>query len=1029
MERIFVNTPPPFDGTGYEDWKLMMQAFISAQYSKSWRCIVVGWYPSLEEDAKAKAAADSSDDGDSKSIEKQSIKDFSKWTPEEIAYSEAENKAKNVLYHALSRDERQQIKHCKNSKEVWDALQTNYEGNNKVKKHKLQLLLKEFENLQMKDDETIDQYHKRVITITRAICSLSVRKTIPEDEIVLKVLRSLPSRFETKAITISYAYDLDEYTLVELIGNLRIYEADLMAKDQKKVKIVAFKVTKKVEPSETQDLSTAEKQKDEEKKALKSSWSDDDEEEHNVAFIGSVRYGDSTSDELSNDEDEEVVEKQKVDRTDMEKQFKALQKLWIQEKEEMTKKANKLKKSHSLNDWSEEKRVMNLEMESLKQQEKLCSSEDKLKKFQFSSDTVSKIIKNVRPFGSTEGLGYSKLKDTFVRENKDVEEIATQSKYTSKVNFATPSDLKENNDKYGSKFIHTCHFCGQIGHYKSKYSKLRRNRSEDRFTLLKTTLNEHMKMIQELTNLVKETKYSKRNQNRESYYDASCLSVCLDISDNNEELDLLPTIAICNVALTALADRKEDMWYVDSGCLIHMTGNKNWFSKFDDQFTTGNVTFGDGRKAKVLGQGTVTASNIPTLTNVYYVEGLIANLMSVSQLADGHADVWFNRKQCVVLDNGKMCVMKGVREQDNCYHIYANHEVTPTNCFTGSTNEEELNLWHRRLGHVNFQDLVNISNKECIKGIPKLKGTTTLMCKGCKLGKQIKTPHKVIHSVITTKVLELLHMDLIGPAQPESNGGKSYILVVVDDFSRYTWLNFLKDKTETFDVFQTLSKTVINEKSKDNVKIIRIRTDNGTEFKNSMFDMFCSEQGIFHEYSAPITPQHNGVVERKNRSLLEMARVMLHYAGIKTTFWAEAVSTACHTINRDILRTGTDKTPYELWKGKQPNIKYFHVFGSPCLIYKDRDYLSKFEPRSVPGVFLGYSVNSRAYRVFNKETKSVVETINVAIDDNYIRHVDEDMDLFPLILKDANTEVQDIDQNQNDKEIYGAQEVIRPGYR
>jgi hypothetical protein len=138
------------------------------------------------------------------------------------------------------------------------------------------------------------------------------------------------------------------------------------------------------------------------------------------------------------------------------------------------------------------------------------------------------------------------------------------------------------------------------------------------------------------------------------------------------------------------------------------------------------------------------------------------------------------------------------------------------------------------------------------------------------------------------------------------------------------------------------------------------------------------------EFSSPITPQQNGVVERKNRVIQEMAHVMIHSKNLTQHFWGEAVNTACHIIDRVYLRPETNKTPYEIWRGKKPTVKYFRTFGSKCYILRDRENLRKFDPKSDEGIFLGYSTNSRAYRVFNKRTETVMETINVVIDDEEV---------------------------------------------
>jgi hypothetical protein len=221
-------------------------------------------------------------------------------------------------------------------------------------------------------------------------------------------------------------------------------------------------------------------------------------------------------------------------------------------------------------------------------------------------------------------------------------------------------------------------------------------------------------------------------------------------------------------------------------------------------------------------------------------------------------------------------------------------------------------------------------------------------------------------------------MDLMGPTRTSSFGGKKYILVIVYDYSRYTWALLLLEKFDAFEATQQLFKKIQIEQ---NCPIMRIRSDHGREFENAQFEEYCLSYGIQHEFSSPITPQQNGVVERKNRVILEMARVMIHSKNLAQHFWGEAVNTACHIINRVYLRLETSKTPYEIWRGKKPTVKYFQIFGSKCYIIRDRENLGKFDPNSDEGIFLGYSTNSRAYMVYNIRTETVMESINVVIDD------------------------------------------------
>ena len=156
-------------------------------------------------------------------------------------------------------------------------------------------------------------------------------------------------------------------------------------------------------------------------------------------------------------------------------------------------------------------------------------------------------------------------------------------------------------------------------------------------------------------------------------------------------------------------------------------------------------------------------------------------------------------------------------------------------------------------------------------------------------------------------------MDLMGPVEVASLAGKLYIFVIVDDFSRYTWVSFLKEKSETFTFFKML---YMHFKNVYNKCVKRIRSDHGREFENQFFSLFCDKKGISHEFLAPITPQQNVIAERKNRTLQEMDRVMLSSMNLSKRLWAEAINTACHIINRVYLRRGTQSTPYEILNGK-----------------------------------------------------------------------------------------------------------------
>jgi transposase InsO family protein len=187
--------------------------------------------------------------------------------------------------------------------------------------------------------------------------------------------------------------------------------------------------------------------------------------------------------------------------------------------------------------------------------------------------------------------------------------------------------------------------------------------------------------------------------------------------------------------------------------------------------------------------------------------------------------------------------------------------------------------------------------------------------------------------------------------------------VIVDDYSRFTWVYFLRDKSNVFETFKSFTILAQNQFDFD---IKKVRSDNGSEFKNARIDEYCDDKGIKHEFSSKYTREQNGIIERKNRTLIDMARSMLAEYNVSNSYWAEAINNACHSSNRLYCHKLLKKTPYELLIGRKPNISYFRVFGCKCYILRKGSRLSKFEKKCDEGFLLGYSSNSKAYRVLTR---------------------------------------------------------------
>jgi hypothetical protein len=237
----------------------------------------------------------------------------------------------------------------------------------------------------------------------------------------------------------------------------------------------------------------------------------------------------------------------------------------------------------------------------------------------------------------------------------------------------------------------------------------------------------------------------------------------------------------------------------------------------------------------------------------------------------------------------------------------------------------------------------------------------------------IVASHSPVNTVMTEHPGHLLHMGTVGPSQVRSMGGKWYILVIVDDDSRYSWVFFLERKDELFEHFWSLALRLNNEHP-NCLKVIH--RDNGTEFRNASFDEFYLEHGIDQQFFTSCVPQQNGVVERENRTLVEMARIMLDEHRTPRRFWADAISTMCYISNRIFLRSILHLAPFELCFGRKPSISHLRPFGCKYFVLK-RGNLHKFESCSFDGIFLGYTPHARSYRVYNLETNTVVESCDV----------------------------------------------------
>ncbi|KAL0392755.1 UNVERIFIED_CONTAM: Retrovirus-related Pol polyprotein from transposon TNT 1-94, partial [Sesamum radiatum] len=451
------------------------------------------------------------------------------------------------------------------------------------------------------------------------------------------------------------------------------------------------------------------------------------------------------------------------------------------------------------------------------------------------------------------------------------------------------------------------------------------------------------------------------------------------IEENNSSDQLFYT---CN----SVAETGEATWYIDSAASNHMTYNKGAFQTLDESFKT-NVKLGDNHIVKVEGKGSVainTKKGTRIINDVMYIPNLRTNLFSVGQMMEKGYTLHFGGDSCTIYDNkDKTLKIAEVRMKEHrCFPIHLQ--------YMGRTamkaQEDQSWLWHRRLGHFNFQGLKILHQKKMMTDLPQIQAIEGA-CEACLQGKQHKKPFPSGTSWRAKAVLELIHTDVCGPMRTPSHEQNRYFILFIDDYSRMTWVYFMREKSEVFKVFKKF-KNLVEKQSGRSIKVLR--SDRGKEYNNSEFDKFCEEEGIEHQTTVSYNPQQNGVSERKNRTVMEMARSMLQEKHLPKAFWAEAVYTAVYLLNRCPTKAVQNMTPIEAWSGKKPSAKHLRVFGSICYVHIPTEKRHKLEEKTEKGIFLGYSTQSKGYRIYNLKTKKLIISRDVEFDEDAMWNWDEE---------------------------------------
>lgn len=522
------------------------------------------------------------------------------------------------------------------------------------------------------------------------------------------------------------------------------------------------------------------------------------------------------------------------------------------------------------------------------------------------------------------------------------------------------------------RFSGKCNICGKIGH-KAKFCRLRKGRSNSNFS-----------------------------NNRDSKYD-------------KQKQENYPKVreAWVNLSESEYCSPNES-WIVDSGCDRHMTSCREFFVSYSKLSPCAVKT--GGTVLQSVGEGSVTFSIKRqdklveiTLQDVLYVPGLSANLISVKYLASKiNIQAVFDARWCKLIkkDSGKV-LATATCCGDNLYHLN-----TVQNTAMVNARCESINTWHKRLAHLNYSGLQTL--KSISTGLEFYDEPEA--CVSCIKGKIHRQPFPKQKSTRSKEVLGLIHSDLCGPMEIDSIGGARYVLTFIDDKTRMTFVSFLKTKDEVFHKFVQF-KVYIEKQTGKSIKAIR--SDRGKEYVNQQMIEYFHKHGLHHQKTVAYSPEQNGIAERCNRTLVERARALLCQANLDSKLWAEAIYTAVYCKNRSPTIALNKKTPIEVWTGDKPDLSHMRIFGCRAFVHIPKCQRKKWDNKAKEMIFVGYSVESKGYRLMDPNTSAITEARDVIfIEDQYcaitteststktVVFYDEEL-LFPFVQQNASTSTND----------------------
>ncbi|KAM1792164.1 hypothetical protein ACFX14_035868 [Malus domestica] len=416
------------------------------------------------------------------------------------------------------------------------------------------------------------------------------------------------------------------------------------------------------------------------------------------------------------------------------------------------------------------------------------------------------------------------------------------------------------------------------------------------------------------------------------------------------------------------SSNQQDVWYLDSGASNHMCGKKEFFAELKDG-PYGSVSLGDSSKLPVEGKGKIKIiqkdGREEYIFDTYYIPGMKSNILSVGQLLQKGYIIHMEDMFLTLRNARRKLIARVQMSKNRMFPLKLNTRIGSCNI---GVMEDKSWKWHLRFGHLHFNGLKLLSSGGMVRGLPQIEATRQV-CEGCVLGKQTRLTFPVGDAWRAKAPLQLVHTDICGPLDPMSYGGNRYFITFIDDFSKKTWVYFLKEKSAALKVFKEFKALT---EAESNHKLVAVRSNRGGEYTSNAFQAYCKEQEIRHQLTTAYTPQQNGIAERKNRTILDMARSMLKEKNLPKELWAKAVACSIYLLNRCPTKSVKRMTPQEAWSGYKPNVAHLRVFGCVAYAQVPEAKRRKLDNRGEKCVFVGYSEESKAYKLYNPLTGKLV---------------------------------------------------------